>query len=119
MRKLLFVLFVMCSPAKADIREWDTKTKIEFGITSALIASDYITTRYAMHNTNLIETNPLMGKHPSDTTLAAWAALSLYANYVAFDRLNEKHRTWYFIGSSLLRGWVVNHNISLGAKLKF
>jgi len=119
MRKLLFVLLVMCTPASADIREWDTETKIQFGISTALIVSDFITTRYAMHHTDLVEANPILGKYPSDAELAAFTALSIYGNYVAYDRLNEKQRVWYFIGSSLIRGWVVNHNINLGAQLKF
>jgi hypothetical protein len=119
MRKLLFVLSIMCSPAHADVGDWDTKTKVEFGISTVLILSDYAVTRYALHHTDLVEANPLLGKHPSDGTLAAFTLLSVYGNYYAFDHLNEKQRFWYFVGNSLLRGLVVNHNISLGAKLEF
>lgn len=119
MRNLVLALVLISSPASATIKDWDTKTKVQFGITSALIVSDFITTRDATHNTDLVETNPLLGKHPSDLTIVAYTALSVYGNYYAFDNLNEKQRMWYFIGNTLLRSWVLNNNLSLGAELKF
>ena len=119
MRKILLALAMMCTPAEADISDWDTKTKLQFGITTTLIVSDFISTSYALRNTNAVETNPLFGKRPSDETLAIAAALSIYGNYYAFEHLNEKERFWYFIGVTVLRGYAINNNISIGAKFEF
>lgn len=120
MKKILIVLFVMLvSTAHADIINWDTKTKIEFGISSAAIIGDSIVTSRLLATNKVKEINPLVGSRPSDAKIIAFTALSLYINYQIFDHLDDKQRFWYFLGTTALRSYAIDHNLKVGAELKF
>lgn len=119
MKKLLLALFIMASPAYADIKEWDNTTKIQFGITSALAIGDAVTTIQALKNPNTYELNPLLGKRPTESQILAFTALSIYGSYKAYDSLNENQRTVFFVITSIARAYAINNNIGIAVELKF
>jgi len=118
---LLPLLMFIATPSYADMRDWDTQTKVQYGILTALSFGDYVTTRNLLSRKDegFYEANPLLGKHPSEGTLAAAFVASSLVNYYFMNLEDDRKRNTAFFGIMIIRGLVLHNNLSIGARLEF
>jgi hypothetical protein len=122
----LLLLGFLCANAKADDSHYGnfftTQPKLEFVFDGALMA-DMMTTA-DIKNTNLVETNPILGAHPSDAKIAAYglAAAGLHAAITYEMVSNDVPRgiitAWELVSIGVETGYVA-HNYRLGLRIKF
>jgi hypothetical protein len=121
----LFGIFI-ATTAKADDSHYGnfftTQPKLEYVFDAALMA-DMMTTA-DIKNTNLVETNPILGAHPSDAKIAAYGlgAAALHAAITYEMVSNDVPRgiitAWELVSIGVETGYVA-HNYKLGLRIKF
>jgi len=124
MKYLIAVILAMLSlTAHADPFEgWTKEEKEWFALSEAVQIIDYQTTRdllYAQKEKGYYELNPIVGRNPSPSKLMAFEVGTLIGNYFFTDWLDHDSRmTWlkWHVGIELI---VIQHNISIGARIQF
>jgi hypothetical protein len=116
----------LCANAKADDSHYGnfitTQPKLEFVFDAALMA-DMMTTA-DIKNTDLVETNPILGQRPSDAKIAAYgltmAGLHAAITYemVSNDVPRGIITAWELVSIGVEAGYVA-HNYHLGLRIKF
>ena len=74
---IAILLFTGCATA----RPWTTQEKVLLGLSCLAVAANTCTTLDGMHDGHS-ETNPIMGKHPSDGTVISVMAITQVATIV-------------------------------------
>jgi len=134
---VLVLLFCLSTPCLAEWEKTDTALLVlqvvDWGQTRDIATrkceppyiSDYDGSEYLYH-----ETNPILGKHPSEEKVNTYFASSILINYLVakFDnkKNNEKfkgkpkklHKYWNYIGIAS-ETYFITHNYNLGIKIKF
>jgi hypothetical protein len=115
---LVFMLLIFSAGAEAA--EWtqaDVWREISY---DALLTSDMLMTRNAMHAGQYREINPIVGDHPSDGRLYGWLAAGGAVHWLisnAFPSGANRNAFQYItIG---IEGFVVAHNYRIGLRMSF
>jgi hypothetical protein len=98
---------------------WTPKQRaaeISFGV---LLAADCLQTLDIRHHPGMYETNPVMGRHPSDLETVGYFAAAGLLQFWLTDSLPPWGRNLTLGVSNGLEAGVVAHNFSIGLKLKF
>lgn len=122
----LLLAAVLCHRAKADENYGNfvtTQPKLEF-VFDAALAADMITTAQIKNHPPLYETNPILGRHPSDAKIAGYglAVAGLHAA-ITYEMVSQGVprviiNTWELLGIGIETGYVA-HNYKLGLRIKF
>ena len=112
---IIFLLLTTCSYAG----EWNSTDKILFRSFIVLQFVDYNQTLAIVHDDNYDELNPIMGRHPSDSTVALYFVGSTVANYLIADTLSVKYRRAWLVASVLFQVANVGRNYNIGWKIEF
>jgi len=86
---------------------------------NALIVADWGQTRYIAGHEQYIETNPILGKHPSKGEVNMYFASALVAYNVVYYITPERHRDKVSTVVSLVQLSCVAHNYRMGVKFDF
>jgi hypothetical protein len=72
---------------------------------------------------DLVESNCIMGKHPTDSEINTYFALALAAQigtgFLLGELFDEKYRDYFWMGCIGLEVGMVANNYSLGLKVRF
>lgn len=123
---VLLLIMVLCKQAKADEHYGNfvtTQPALEFVFDAALTA-DMLTTAQIHNHPPLIETNPILGQHPSTGKIALYglgvATLHAAITYemISQDVPKPIITAWELLSIGVEVGYTA-HNYSLGVRMKF
>lgn len=106
---ILCAIVLLIAPSRSKADEWNNTDKALMASLVVMDLVDIAQTRKCMKLPNCHEANPLLGKHPSDTTLVASKALSLGAIYWLVDTYPQI-RPYALVGANVLQFVVIRHN---------
>jgi hypothetical protein len=113
---LTLVLF-LCSFAHAE--EWTDLDKKLFVASEVSLFADWLQTRQIVKQPQRYEeTNPILGKHPSMSSVNAYFIGAMIGNYYLADWLGE-NRSIYLGTVTVVETGTVIHNKIVGLKLAF
>ena len=108
MKQLFIALLLMASfPAKSDPVEFSAYT---------LIAMDWMQTVEISHNDKFYETNPYLGKYPSERDVHYYMAARMLFTYYMNQTEMANIWNWYIV---LETGGAVFHNYRAGVTIHF
>jgi hypothetical protein len=123
---ILLLYAILVSTAKADENYgnfFSTQPKLEW-VFDAALAADMMTTADIKNHPNLIETNPVLGEHPTDAAIIGYglAAAGLHAA-VTYEMVSQGVpkgiiTAWEAVSIGVETGFAA-HNYSLGLRFKF
>jgi hypothetical protein len=117
----LLVSLALGSPRVARASEWTaTDTAFEAGVV-ALVATDVAQTRWFLsHRPKAFETNPLLGRHPSDAKLLAFSAVGVASHALVSLALPQPYRRlWQLAGAGLEIDAVASNARTFGFHVMF
>ena len=125
MRKLLIVLFLMCSNANAlDLERYykeplTDKDKANIILFNVMQGIDMLQTLEIANNDDYYEKNPILGKHPSETQVITYFIARGFAHYHATNMIPQKYRN-LFHGYNIIYNYnVIKDNHELGIRIDF
>jgi len=125
MRKLLIVLFLMCSNANAlDLERYykeplTEKDKANIILFNVMQGIDMLQTLEIANNDDYYEKNPILGKHPSETQVITYFIARGFAHYHATNMIPQKYRN-LFHGYNIIYNYnVIKDNHELGIRIDF
>jgi len=120
-KKLLFVLLCWANLAHAETRPW-TDEERAWGIAFAAAAlADWSSTRYAARHgwpDNLKESNILLGKYPSVSSVDRHFAIGIPLAFLLLDHADENRKTGLMVLTAMEIS-VSNRNAQLGLRFRF
>ncbi len=110
---LAFASISLLTPVSSFGEKWDTT---EIALYATALTLDYVDYRQTIEivRSDYYETNPILGKYPSESRVRNHFILSAIGSYLIAD--NIKHRKVFLIGFILVEALFVNHNISIGIR---
>tara|TARA_B100001175_G_C19428708_1_gene600023 strand:+ start:426 stop:803 length:378 start_codon:yes stop_codon:yes gene_type:complete len=125
MKKLLIVLFLMCSNANAlDLEKYykeplTEKDKANVILFNVMQGIDMLQTLEIANNDDYYEKNPILGKHPSETQVITYFIARGFAHYHATNMIPQKYRN-LFHGYNIIYNYnVIKDNHELGIRIDF
>ena len=125
MRKLIIVLFLMCSNANAlDLEKYykeplTEKDKANVILFNVMQGIDMLQTLEIANNDDYYEKNPILGKHPSETQVITYFIARGFAHYHATNMIPQKYRN-LFHGYNIIYNYnVIKDNHELGIRIDF
>lgn len=122
MKKFICVMLLLAISSNSfafEAEPFDTKDKLLLGTTVALLAVDWLQTRYIVESEHFYEKNPILGKNPSKNEVNIYFA-AVTAGIVAVSyMLPSDYRKSVLTGVILLQSVTVIKNNSIGIKLEF
>jgi len=110
----LLLSSLLLAIARAD-EPPSTASTVVYGTTMALIATDYLQTRSAQRE-GFAEGNPILGRRPSQTAIAAWfAAYMVGVTLLHYSGANGG----FMLGIGIAEGYAVGHNAHLGVRIRW
>ena len=121
MRKWLVLALLVSAPsgAFAFCDEWTTPNTILEASFQVLVYLDWQQTLAASKKPGFTETNPLLGKHPSQETINTLIPLGMLAHVGISCWFEHPLREWWQGISVVIEGAVVDHNSRLQIKWGF
>jgi len=99
-----------------DLTPKEIHTELLFAGTLLL---DYSQTRDIKNHPGMYETNPILGKHPSDDKIATYFVLAGVGHYLVTKALPAEYRPAWQWGAIGLETLVILHNKQIGLSFKF
>jgi hypothetical protein len=100
--------------------DWDTVSKVEFGVFITLQAIDAAQTRRALAQPDRYEeANPVFGRHPRIGTVIAVKLLAASGVYYMADRMNVNDRRLLLGGLDAVSFMIDRHNAMIGLGWNF
>jgi len=118
MKKLVWCLVLLCASAQAaPFDGWTDEEKAWFAASEVSQLLDYQTTRNMLYQKpawkNYYETNPLLGRHPSQGKLNLAEAATVIGNYYFSDWLSHDSRLLWLKAHTAVELGVTAHNIRI------
>ena len=125
MRKILLLLFLLCSNANAldlekyykeDLTEVDKANIVVFNVLQGI---DMLQTLEIANNDNYYEKNKILGKHPSESQVITYFIARGIAHYHMTKMIPQKYRNiWH--GYNIVYNYdVIRDNHQLGIRIDF
>ena len=125
MRKILLLLFLLCSNANAldlekyykeDLTEVDKANIVVFNVLQGI---DMLQTLEIANNDNYYEKNKILGKHPSESQVITYFIARGLAHYHVTKMIPQKYRNiWH--GYNIVYNYdVIRDNHQLGIRIDF
>jgi hypothetical protein len=112
---LLFLAFAFS--AQAD--EWTGEQKIAEASYFALAAVDWRQTQDIRRHQGLFESNPILGRNPSNAKINTWFISSNVVQFLIADALSDDLRSAWIASGIVIEVSMVKHNKSAGVHFKF
>ena len=125
MKKLLIVLFLMCSNANAlDLEKYykeplTEKDKANVILFNVMQGIDMLQTLEIANNDDYYEKNPILGKHPSETQVITYFIARGFAHYHATNMIPQKYRNLFHSYNIIYNYNVIKDNHELGIRIDF
>ena len=124
MKKLLTTFILLFSSYSwGDWNNWSDTDKKMFIASNVAIAADWLTTRnFAGHkelHPGTYETNPIIGKYPSQERVDLYFIGIVVSNYYIADWLPKELRGFYLGVRTGAHGTAAISNMNLGWKMEF
>ena len=125
MRKILLILFLLCSNANAldlgkyykeDLSELDQKSIIIF---NTLQFVDMLQTLEIANNDAYYEKNKIMGKHPSEAQVITYFIARGFAHYHATKMIPLKYRNIWHTYHMVYNYDMIRNNHNIGIRIDF
>ena len=113
MRKLIIILsicIVFCSCASP--RPWPKEEKVAAGYFCLAHAADYYTTNRMLNDPANWEENPILGEHPSDSTVTVYFSLTAIGALIVGHYWPDVRQP-LFLGYGTLNASLAAHNTTL------
>jgi hypothetical protein len=115
---LALVVFTPTNTLAAD--KWSTQDKSLEATYQVLHFIDWRQTRYIAKNPDdYYEMNPILGKHPSTTTVDLYFIAGAILHPIVTHYLPEKYRPWWQGITITMSGTCVVNNFVVGIKMDF
>ena len=125
MKKILLILFLLCSNANAldlekyykeDLTEVDKANIVVFNVLQGI---DMLQTLEIANNDNYYEKNKILGKHPSESQVITYFIARGFAHYHVTKMIPQKYRNiWH--GYNIVYNYdVIRDNHQLGIRIDF
>jgi len=88
--------------AAFDRSEWTRQERIAFTLSTAAHAFDLYT---SMQDNNCVESNPILGKNPSDAALVGIKLLAIGTEYILYNSPRIDNAHWFGYTSALISGY--------------
>lgn len=90
---------------------WNKKLYVgEITVLGAALAADEITTVHQVYKPGQFETNPILGRHPSELRISAYGTAELLIGAtVGYVAEHNRHKVVRFAGRALIAGSIFNH----------
>jgi len=118
----LLLFFSIGLVQAAPFEGWTDEEKAWFAASELVQVVDYQTTRnilYNQSNRDYYEVNPIVGHHPSPNRLMAFEIGTLVGNYFFTDWLEHDNRITWLKWHTTIEMIVIQHNVSIGARISF
>ncbi len=117
--KLGIILLLLLIPTTV-LAEWTTQdTILEISWQGLHLVDWGQTLDIAKHPNQFNEINPIIGKHPSTSTVNTYMACSAISHALISYILPKKYRPYWQIGSIAVTSSLIYHNYSIGLKINF
>ena len=114
-----FILSIILSSSLATAKPWTKDKKIAFSLSSAAVIADWGTTLDIKNYDNMYEMNPIMGRHPRDSTVHLYFLGTLATHYLIANYL-EHPWDMFFLGATFYtHGGAAFRNYGAGLRIKF
>jgi hypothetical protein len=120
----ILLMVTQCARADEHYGNFVTTQPVEEFVFDAALAADMLTTADIKNHPNLIETNPILGQHPSDAKIAMYgASAALLHAAVTYELVSQDVpkpviRVWEYLSIGVEVGYVT-HNYKIGLKMRF
>jgi hypothetical protein len=114
---LVLVLSLPVSAQAFDV--WSEADKHRQGIFNVALALDWRQTLQIIKDPNRYETNVILGKHPSDSKVNTYFALSMIGHAAVTHVLPSKWRPYWQYTWIVIETDAVIHNARVGIRLNF
>lgn len=118
MKALMFLLLFVPTLVKAVGPLTEREIQMQIAMT-ALYLVDYGQTRDIKNHVGYYETNPLLGKHPSDVRIRNYFAGVIVGSAVVTYLLPSNLRPYWQWGNIIVQVGVTAHNHNIGLGVKF
>jgi hypothetical protein len=125
MKKILIILFLLCSNANAldlqkyykeDLTEIDKANIVLFNVLQGI---DMLQTLEIANNDKYYETNKILGKHPSEAEVVTYFIARGLVHYQATRMIPQRYRN-FFHGYNVVYNYnVIRDNHQLGIRIDF
>tara|TARA_B100001093_G_scaffold498449_1_gene546565 strand:- start:68 stop:445 length:378 start_codon:yes stop_codon:yes gene_type:complete len=125
MKKLLIVLFLLCSNANAldlkqyykeDLTDVDKANIVLFNVLQTI---DMLQTLEIANNDDYYEKNPILGKHPSEAHVVAYFVARGFAHYHLTNIIPQEYRN-LFHGVNIIYNYnTIKNNHDIGIRIDF
>lgn len=112
---LLGLLTLHMRPCKAADKTF-VANEIAF---AALMVLDYKTTLDIKNHPGIYETNPILGRHPSDGYIATYFVTAAALQFVVATLLPKQYQPYFQYVTIGLEVGAVSNNVSMGLKFNF
>lgn len=124
MLKTIFIasILISCLTAKAEAFDTWSSQDVKLQATySVLHVLDWMQTLDIKNHRerDVYETNPVLGKHPSNAKINAYMGSTLILNAVVTHILPSKYRPWWQVAGISVEASCVVNNYNLGLRVKF
>ena len=127
MKTLLFILicFICGNVFAEDDRpifghdKWTTSDTVYESTFAVAELSDMFTTLDIKNHADIEESNPFLGKHPSDIKVVSLCLGVLVAHYGIATLLSDDARRIWQVSATIIELGYVNNNVSLGLHFTF
>ena len=111
---ILITLFLVLVPMKIQAEDWSKTDTTLFCSVLVLSYADYRQTIEITRDDSYHETNPLLGKYPSESEVANHFIITTVGAYLVADYLKGWKRSVFLIWAVIYEFYYVDHNISIG-----
>lgn len=120
MRKILIIFLICLIPTITFAGDmWTKKDTTYQAVCLTLKAVDWLQTKEIARNPNYYETNPVLGKYPSQNEVDIYfLSTAIIHTGIAYYLPKEYRRIWQCIFIGIQAGHV-SHNINTGVKIHF
>ena len=128
MKNYLIILFILLLSNSANAGTWDKTDTALQAVNGVLFAADALQTLDIKNYKGMYETNPILGKHPSDTEVIGYfigafvihTGVSYYLPDLLFEpKTASLFRKGIITLSIGVESAVIYHNYQMGIKIKF
>lgn len=125
---IAMIIILMANSANASDSTWDNTDTALQCVNGALFVADALQTLDIKNHKSMYETNPILGKHPSDAEvmgyfIGTFAIHSVVAYYLPDLLFKPKTASLFRKGIITLsigvESAVIHHNYQMGIKVKF
>lgn len=115
---VVIVLAVLCSPCQAADKLSESDL-VSFGAIGAAYVVDYRQTLDIKNHPGMYETNPILGKHPSDVKIKNYFIASSVVTLGAVYLLPKHYRPYLIGGVLAVEVVVIGNNKRIGLRTNF